>query len=280
MVTTLLAPRLARLLEPRLARRTSQSVTRATAVTRRDFAAMRYSGYWMVVASGFFEPVLYLFSIGVGVGALVGDFHLADGTVIGYTAFVAPAMLAASAMNGAVAESSFNFFGRLKWMKLYDAMVATPLRPFEVALGELLWAMLRGLIYAVSFLALMIAMDLTTVLRALPALLGSMLVGLAFGAVGMAVTTYMRSWQDFDYSSVVVFGLFMFSGTFAPVDNYPVVLRVVVELTPLYHGVELIRGFTTGVVGWGMIGHALYLAALAAVGLTIAGRRMQRLLCP
>src|SRR5262245_53541106 len=144
MVTTYLAPRL-------LARRTTGALTRAGSVPVRDLTATRHSGYWLVVVSGFFEPALYLFSIGIGVGALVGDFHLADGRVVGYATFVAPAMLGASAMNGALAESTFNFFGRLKWQKLYDAMVATPLRPFAIALGELAWALLRGLLYSAAF---------------------------------------------------------------------------------------------------------------------------------
>jgi lipooligosaccharide transport system permease protein len=269
MVTTLVAPRLMR----------RSFLYRAASVTARNLVATRHSGYLLVVISGFLEPVLYLFSIGFGVGALVGDFHLADGRVISYAAFVAPAMLAASAMNGALSETGYNFFARLKWEKLYDAMVATPLRPFEVALGELLWALARGLIYAVAFLSIMIALDLTTVWWALPALVGSALVGLAFGALGMAVATYMRSWQDFDYLSVATFALFLFSGTFTPADAYPEVLRVVVTLTPLYHGVELLRGFTTGALSLAMVGHALYLAALAVVGLTVAGRRMDHLLC-
>jgi len=271
MVTTLVAPR--------LLRRTTGVLGRVGSVTARDLVATRHSGYWLVVLSGFFEPVLYLFSIGIGVGALVGDFHLADGRVVSYAAFVAPAMLAASAMNGALAEAGFNFFARLRWQKLYDSMVATPLRPFEIALGELTWALLRGSLYAVAFLGLMAAMDLTTVLRTLPALAASLLVGLAFGALGMAVSTYMRTWQDFDYMSVFVFAMFLFSGTFTPADAYPGPLQVVVALTPLYHGVELLRGFTTGVVGWSLLLHALYLAVLATVALAVAARRMGRLLC-
>jgi ABC-type polysaccharide/polyol phosphate export systems, permease component len=274
MVTTLVASR--------VLRRTtalSRTLSRAGSVTARDLTAARHASYWMVVLSGFFEPVLYLFSIGVGVGALVGEFRLADGGVISYAAFVAPAMLAASAMNAALSETGFNFFARLKWVKLYDAMVATPLRPFEVALGELLWAMARGLIYSVVFLGIMIALDLTTVWRAVPALAASLLVGLAFGGLGMAISTFMRSWQDFDYLSVATFALFLFSGTFTPADSYPEALRVIVALTPLYHGVELVRGFTTGMLSLAMVGHALYLAALAAVALAVAGRRMNRLLC-
>jgi lipooligosaccharide transport system permease protein len=271
MVTTLVAAR--------LVGRTTGTIARASTVTARDLVATRHSGYWLVVLSGFFEPVLYLLSIGIGVGALVGDFHLADGRVLSYAAFVAPAMLAASAMNGALAEAGYNFFARLKWVKLYDAMVATPLRPFEIALGELMWALLRGALYAVAFLGLMAVMGLTTVLWALPALAASLLVGLAFGALGMAVSTFMRTWQDFDYMFVFVFAMFLFSGTFTPADTYPGPLRVVVALTPLYHGVELLRGFTTGVVGWAMTLHALYLVALAAVALAVAARRMGRLLC-
>jgi lipooligosaccharide transport system permease protein len=275
MVTTYLAPRLLR----RATGTLGATLTRAGSVTNRDLTATRHSGYWLVVVSGFFEPALYLLSIGIGVGALVGKFHLADGRTVSYAAFVAPAMLGASAMNGALAESTFNFFARLKWVRLYDGMVATPLRPLEIALGELAWALLRGSLYAVAFLGLMVGLDLTTVAHALPAVFAALFVGAAFGAAGMAASTFMRTWQDFDYMNVAIFAMFLFSGTFVPTDGYPAPLRLVVALTPLYHGVELLRGFTTGAVGWAMLLHALYLAAVAAAGLYIASRRMGRLLC-
>ena len=271
MVTTYLAPR--------LINRATSVAGRVSAVTARDLIATRHSGYWLVVVSGFLEPVLYLFSIGIGVGGLVGDFHLADGTVVGYASFVAPAMLAASAMNGAMAESTFNFFGRLKWAKLYDAMVATPLRPFEIALGELSWALIRGSLYSIAFLVLMVGLDLTSVGRAIPALFAALLIGLAFGAAGMAITTMLRTWQDFDYIFVVSFGMFLFSGTFAPVDSYPSGLQYVVEATPLYQGVALLRGLTTGIGGWDMAVNALYLVAMTSIGLWVASRRMGKLLC-
>jgi len=272
MVTTAVAAR--------LVRRQGTTLARAGAVTMRDINAMRHANYWLLVASGFVEPILYLFSIGVGVGALVGDFTLADGRVVSYATFVAPAMIAASAMNGAIAESTFNFFGKLKWQKLYHAMVATPVRPFEVALGELAWALIRGSLYSACFLVLMVALGLTTAVWAVPALFASLLIGLAFGAIGLMIATYIRTWQDFDYLLVGLFGMFMFSGTFAPTDAYPEALQVMVALTPLYHGVELVRGFTTGVVDVSMLGHTAYLAALSAAGLAVAGRRMRRLLCP
>ncbi len=264
---------------PRLIARTQGSAARIGAVTARDLIALRHAGYWLVVISGFFEPVLYLMSIGVGVGGLVGDFTLADGSVVSYAAFVAPAMLAASAMNGAMAEATFNFFAKMKWVKLYDAMVATPLRPFEIALGELCWALIRGSLYSVAFLVLMVALGLTSVGWALAALVASLLVGFAFGGLGMAMSTLIRTWQDFDYLNVVQFGLFLFSGTFAPVESYPPVMRVIIEVTPLYQSVELIRDLTTGRVTFGTSGHAAYLVAMAAIGLVIAAQRMNRILC-
>ncbi|MGC9669313.1 ABC transporter permease [Planosporangium sp. 12N6] len=267
------------LLLPRVAARADQRFRRATAVTGRNVAAARHFGYWWVLVSGFFEPVLYLLSIGLGVGALIKHFMLPDGRTIPYAAFVAPAMLAASAMNGALAETTMNLFGKMKYMRLYDAVLATPVQPFEVALGELMWALLRGSIYSVAFLGIMVGMGLTSAGWALATFPATVIVGFAFGGMGMAIATFVRSWQDFDYIMVVQFALFLFSGTFAPADSYPWGMKIVVQLTPLYHGVELLRGFTTGALGWGLLGHTAYLVALASVGLTIASRRMTGLLC-
>ena len=227
---------------------------------------------------GFFEPVLYLLSIGIGVGHLVGDLPIGDGRTVSYAQFVAPAMLAASAMNGALAETTMNFFGKMKYMRLYDAVLATPVTPFQVALGELIWALLRGAVYSVAFLGIMVAMDLTTLGWAIAALPVTVLVGFGFGGLGMALSTFLRGWQDFDYLTVVQFGLFLFSGTFSPAGDFPPVMRAVVEVTPLYHGVELMRGVTTGSPQWTMLWHAAYLLALAAVGLWVASRRVVRLL--
>jgi len=235
--------------------------------------------YWLVMASGFLEPVLYLFSIGVGVGTLVGDLTLPDGRVIGYAAFVAPAMLASSAMSGALSETTFNFFGKMKFMKLYDGMLATPVRPIEIALGELAWAMIRGNIYAAAFLVLMVVMNLTTPGLALGAFAAAVLVGFAFGGIGMALSTFMRSWQDFDLMASAQFALFLFSGTFVPAQAYPPLLRWLVEVTPLYRSVHLIRAITTDSLGWQQTVDVLYLLALMVLGLTVAGRRMGKLLC-
>jgi lipooligosaccharide transport system permease protein len=251
---------------------------RSASVVERNVATLQ-SSYWLVMASGFLEPVLYLFSIGVGVGTLVGDLTLPGGRVIDYAAFVAPAMLASSAMSGALSETTFNFFGKMKYMKLYDGMLATPVRPIEIALGELVWAMIRGNIYAAAFLLVMVAMGLTTAGLAVAAFAAAVLVGFAFGGVGMALSTFMRGWQDFDIVASAQFALFLFSGTFVPAQAYPAVLRWVVEVTPLYRSVHLIRAVTTGSVGWSQLVDVLYLLALFVLGLAVAGRRMGTLLC-
>jgi lipooligosaccharide transport system permease protein len=251
---------------------------RSASVAERNVAALK-SAYWLVLLSGFLEPLLYLLSIGVGVGALVGTLTLPSGQVIGYAAFVAPAMLASSAMTGALSETTFNFFGKMKFMKLYDGMLATPVRPMEIALGELGWAMVRGSLYSAAFLVVMVVMRLTSVAHALAAFPATILVGFAFGALGMTLSTFMRTWQDFDLMFSVQFTLFLFSGTFIPAEAYPSILRRVVEVTPLYRSVHLIRGITTGTLGWSQLVDLGYLVAVAALGLTVAGRRMERLLC-
>ncbi len=262
---------------PGMLHRLDSSARRAGSVTRRNIAALR-SAYWVVVISGFFEPLLYLYSIGIGVGALIGKLPLPDGRLVSYAEFVAPAMLASSAMTGALAESTFNFFGKMRYMRLYDGILATPVRPMELATGELLWAMARGALYSAAFLAVMVAMGLTRPVWALAAFPAALLVGFAFGGLGMTLSTFMRSWQDFDVMGTVQFSLFLFSGTFAPVGSYPTPFRLLIEATPLYHGVELIRGITTGSLDVSLVGHIGYLVVMTVLGLLLAGRRMGRLL--
>lgn len=255
----------------------SNPVRRAISVAQRNATALR-SSYWLVLLSGFFEPLLYLLSIGVGVGALIGDLTLPDGRIVDYAAFVAPAMLASSAMSGALAETTFNFFGKMKFLKLYDGILATPVQPFEIALGELGWAMLRGTLYSAAFLGIMVGMDLTSPGRAMVALPAAVLVGFAFGGLGMALATFMRSWQDFDLMGGVQFALFLFSGTFVPAEAYPTVMRWLVEVTPLYRSVDLLRGIALGWGGWEQTLNVAYLVGATVFGLWLAGHRMGRML--
>lgn len=249
---------------------------RASRLLERNFLV--YRRVWVLILSGFFEPVFYLFSIGLGVGALVGDLDLGGGRTVSYAAFVAPALLASSAMNGAVFESTFNIFFKLKWGKTYDAMLATPLQPGDIALGEIAWSLFRGALYAAGFLTVMIVMGLMESWWGLLALPATILVGFAFGAVGMAATTFMKGWQDFDLVQLVTLPLFLFSATFYPLDVYPPIFQTLTQFSPLYHGVVLIRSLTLGDLGWGMLGHAGFLVAMGAIGWTIASRRLEKLL--
>ncbi|NYD58741.1 lipooligosaccharide transport system permease protein [Nocardioides marinisabuli] len=244
-------------------------------ILQRNFLA--YRRVWWIFATGFLEPVLYLFSIGVGVGALISGFEV-GGREIAYAEFVAPGMLAASAMNGAVLDSTFNFFFKLKYSKLFDQMLATPLTTSDIARGELAWSLLRGGLYSLGFLLVMLAMGLVSSWWAVLVLPAALLIGLAFGAVAMALTTFMRSWQDFELVTLTTLPMFLFSATFFPVTTYPGALRWVVEATPLYRGVVLCRELTTGAVSWDSAVSVVYLVAMGLVGLVVARRRLDSLL--
>jgi lipooligosaccharide transport system permease protein len=233
---------------------------------------------WLAFVSGFFEPVFYLVAMGQGLGSMVGTLPGPDGTPVSYAAFIAPGLLAASAMNGAVFDSTFNVFHKLKYGRLYDAMLATPLGPVDIALGEIGWALIRGGLYAVGFLTVMGAFGLLVSPWALLALPAALVVAFAFAAVGMAATSFMRSWQDFDLVTLAILPMFLFSTTFYPLSVYPRWLQLVVECLPLYHAVELMRGLTTGAVGWGMLGHLAYFVVMIAVGVVAATRRLDALL--
>lgn len=251
---------------------------RAQRLVERNMLVSRRA--WMILVSGFFEPVFYLLSLGIGMGRLVGDVTGPGGSTLSYAAFVAPALLAASAMNGAVFESTINVFVKLRYGKVYDAILATPLRPWDIAIGEITWSLIRGILYSTGFVVVMAAMGLVATPLAILAIPAATLIGFAFGAVGMAATTFMRSWQDFDLVMLFMMPLFLFSATFYPLDVYPPALRPLVQLSPLYHGVELVRAFTLPSFDLGIFGHAAYLLAIGSVGLIVAGRRLGTLLKP
>jgi lipooligosaccharide transport system permease protein len=258
-----------RIAPPRLGR------IRANYVLERN--VLVYRRLWLIVFSGFFEPVFYLFSIGIGISKLVGDVNW-NGVPVDYTAFVAPALLAASAMNGAVFESTMNVFWKLKWAKVYDTMLAAPLNVWDIAIGEIGWSQIRGGLYAAAFLIVALAMGLLQSWWALLALPAALLIGVAFGAVGFATTTFMKSWQDFDLVNMVMMPLFLFSATFFPLDVYPPVVQTIVQISPLYHGVEIIRALTLGAVDTAILGHIAFLVAMTIIGISITARRLEKLL--
>jgi lipooligosaccharide transport system permease protein len=237
---------------------------------------LSYRRMWTIILSGFFEPLFYLLALGYGLGGYVGDVVI-DGVEMEYAVFVAPGLLAASAMNGAFYDAT-NIFWKLRYQKLYDSILSTPLGPKDIATGETVWALFRGLIYAVGFFAVIAALGLLESWWALLALPATVFVGFAFAGAGIAAVTYMRSWQDFDVINLAILPMFLFSATFFPLSTYPDWLEWAIQLTPLYHGVELLRSLTTGGVGWYQLVDVAYLAALGLVGMWIAGRRVEKLL--
>jgi len=250
---------------------------RARRIVERNIVV--YKRGWIYLVSGFFEPFFYLLSIGVGLNHLVGGIPV-DGQIVAYTAFVAPGLLASSAMNGAIFDSTFNIFFKLKIAKTYDAVLSTPLGVGDIALGELSWALIRGALYSGAFLVVMAAIGYVQSPWAILCYPGAMLITFAFSCAGMAGTTFMRSWQDFDMVSLAIIPLFLFSATFYPLSVYPGWLQVVVQCTPLYQGVSLLRGFDLGAFNWAMVGHVAYLALMGIFGLSITARRLAKLLLP
>ncbi|MEO5678587.1 MAG: ABC transporter permease, partial [Acidimicrobiales bacterium] len=205
---------------------------RARRLYERNLLVTRH--IWPIILSGFFEPVFYLLSLGLGIGRLVGDVEVA-GRLVDYRTFVAPAMLAASAMNGAVFDTTMNFFHKLRHAKTFDGVLATPLGVGDVALAETWSALSRGAVYATAFLLVMAALGLVGSAWAVLALPAALLVGFAFAGAGLACTTFLRSWEDLEAVQLAVLPMLLFSSTFFPLSTYAPALRWVVQLTPLYH---------------------------------------------
>lgn len=245
--------------------------TRFLRMTERK--ATTYRTLWPILLSGLLEPFLYLLSIGLGVGALVGEIET-NGRLVPYETFVASGMLATAAMNGAVIDTTFQFFIQLKYNKTYDGILATPLEPRDVALGEVAWALTRGAFYSTVFLATMAAFGLVESWWGLAALPTTVLIGAAFAAVGLTAATFFRSWLDFDVVNVAVISMLLFSATFFPLEEYPDWLAAVIEWTPLYQGVRLCRAFTLGDVDAGLLVPIAYLLAMTALGVAVSSRRL------
>jgi lipooligosaccharide transport system permease protein len=248
-------------------RRPQRMVERSLMVYRRS---------WLVLLSGFVEPLIYLMSVRIGFAVLIGDLEF-EGRVLGYAEFVAPALMAAAAMNGAIFDSTANVFYKLTHARLYDSVLATPMDVADVALGEISWAMLRGAMYSTAFVVVMWALGLTDSLWIVMAVPICVLIGFAFAALGMAVTTFLRNWSDFDYIPAVQVPLLLFSATFFPVAQYGS-WAWVVHISPLYHGVVLVRMAAFDQWAWSAVGHIAVLVGIALVGLWVTSHRLRRLL--
>jgi lipooligosaccharide transport system permease protein len=236
--------------------------------------AMVYRRTWIILFSGFFEPLFYLYALGIGLGSLV---KTVPGTDLSYAAYVAPALLASSAMNGAYYDAT-NVFWKLRYGKVYEAMLSTPVSPGDVAVGETTWAVVRALLYSAAFFLIIVVNGYVESWWGVLVLPAAFVVGFGFAGAGIAAMTWMRSWQDFDIVQLVMLPMFLFSATFYPITIYPTAIQWIVQALPLYHGITLIRGLTTGMVGTAQLVDVVYLATMGLIGMAIAARRIDGLL--
>jgi lipooligosaccharide transport system permease protein len=237
---------------------------------------MVYRRTWMILFSGFFEPLFYLFFFVYPLQTFYGDV-VSDGEALEYAAFVAPALLAASAMNGAFYDAT-NVFWKLRYGKVYDSILSTPVGPKDVAVGETIWAVVRAMLYSAAFLVVITALGLVESWWALLTLPACFVIGFGFAGAGIAAVTWMRNWKDFDLIQLIMLPMFMFSATFYPISVYPEVLEWVVRVLPLYHGIDLVRSLTTGAVGPYQLVNVAYLLAMGLIGMAISSRRIDSLL--
>lgn len=244
-------------------------------VMYRGWRATR-STNWLVMVSGLFEPVFYLLSLGIGLGALVGTVTV-DGREIGYAAFIAPALLAVAAMNGAIYDSTWNVFFKIRFARLYEGMLATSLGPLDVALGEISLALLRGALYAGGFMLVMQVLGLNLSWWAVFAIPAVLLIAFGFASIGMAITSYLTTFQQMDWINFVMLPMFLFSATFYPLTVYPEPIQWMIQALPLWHGVELVRGLTTGVVGPMLLVHVAYYVVMIVVGMVFTTKRLRAL---
>ncbi|MCA4133505.1 ABC transporter permease [Arthrobacter sp. M4] len=246
------------------------------AVVSRGLMAAR-SSTWLVLVSGFFEPVLYLISMGVGLGPIVGSVAGPGGQEISYAAYIAPALLAVSAMNGAIYDSTWNVFFKMNFAKLYQGMLYTSLGPLDVAMGEIFLALLRGLLYATGFTMVMAAMGLITTAWAVLIIPASVLIAFGFASFGMGITSFMKTFQQMDWINFFLLPMFLFSATFYPLSVYPQYIQWLVQVMPLWHGVELLRQISIGQFTPATAIHVAYYLVMIVVGIVLTTSRLRAL---
>ncbi|WP_181871052.1 ABC transporter permease [Sphaerisporangium album] len=232
-------------------------------------------GPWTMALYSIFEPILYLLAIGVGIGRLVGDI---EGVDVGYAAFVAPGLLATAVMNSALHETMESAFVKFTFDRFYRSVLSTPVSLTGVVVGEVAWSVLRGLISGAGFLLVITVFGLVSWPWALLSLAGTVLVAFAFGGAGLAVTTWIKAWHDFQWVQLVLLPMFLFATTFYPVTVYPGPVQVAVELLPLYHAIQLLRSCALGDLGPDLWVSVAYLTVMGVLGLVVARWRWARIL--
>jgi lipooligosaccharide transport system permease protein len=244
-----------------------------------EYWLYQYRRTWRASAvSTMLNPVLFLTAMGVGLGTLIDGSRSHGVAGLPYLVFLAPGLLAASAMQTGVGEASYPVMGALKWFKTYHAMLATPLGPLDLLVGQLLWMAVRVLTASAAYLVVMAlfgAARSALVLLALPA---AVLTGMAFAAPVTAFAATRNN--DAGFAALfrfMVTPMFLFSGTFFPVRQLPPVLEHFAYITPLWHGVDLCRTLSLGTATVGMTAlHVAYLAAWVIGGALVAAAAFRR----
>ena len=249
---------------------------RSHVILERSLVALKSSN-WFPVVSGFLEPLLYLFSFGYGVGTLIGDIQVSNGQVVSYAMFIAPGLLATSAMNGAIYDSTWNVYFKLHEGKIYHGMLATSLGPLDVALGEILTALLRGFAYAVGFMAVATPMGLIPSWWGVLAIPAAVLIAFGFASIGMAITSYFKSYQQMGLINISLLPIFLFSGSFYPLSVFPEWAQIIIKTLPLWHAIEMIRNLSLGIINISLLGHIAYFLVMVVVGLFFTTKRLNAL---
>lgn len=228
------------------------------------------------ITTSFLYPVLYLAAMGLGLGSLV-DHHAGRVDHVRYLVFLAPGLLAATAMQIGGTEATYPVMGAIKWQRTYFAQLASPLRLVDVVLGHLGWIAVRLVTVTVIYLGVMAAFGTILSPWALLCAPAGVLTGLAFATpIAAFAATQQREAAFTTIYRMALVPLFLFSGTFFPVRQLPGWLQVVAEVTPLYHGVSLCRDFTLGQIHPPDLAHGAYLLVLTAVGVAAAMRTFRR----
>lgn len=228
----------------------SISLPYALVVWRRNAAMYKKTWKWNILPN-FFEPVFYLFSIGIGVGAYISEM---GGT--SYLAFIAPGLVCVAAMNGASFEVTYNIYVRLVFEKTYDAMLTTPIEPDDVLVGEILWAVTRSCVYGGCFFVVLMLFGLTPLPSSLSVIFVIPMTGLLFAAIGMVFSLRIPNIDMFSfYFTLFLTPLFLFSDVFFPLkERLAGAWLWVAEALPLLHPVRLarasFRGEFSAIVFW------------------------------
>jgi lipooligosaccharide transport system permease protein len=249
---------------------------RAMTMIERSLYAAKSSN-WLIIISGFVEPVLYLMAFGFGIGQLIGDIQDGSGNPVSYAAYIAPALLATSAMNGALYDATWNVFFKMHFSKVYQVMLSSSLGPMDVALGEISWALIRGATYSVGFMAIAWPLGLVTNAWGLLAIPAATLIAFGFASIGMAITSYMKNFQQMNWVNFFLLPMFLFSGTFFPVSVYPEWIQVIVKALPLWQGVDLVRSLMLGIIDISVLGHIAYFVVMIVLGLSFTTVRLKAL---